>query len=892
MLLNENSLLGLPNKPDSHLAMYQLILQQAGFAFIMETKDGYIVETNEAAQEMFGYANEEFCTKKREEIIALYETTNHIYLQESNAFDKTKTKAKGIKKSGQQFEIEFSTLILPQASPEAPKLVCLFITAISKESISHSSIMMDTANDQMQASENKLRRTVEILEETNHIARVGGYEYDVLTNETSWTSVTKEIHEWPADFEPPIKDALLLFKEGTVRNTILKAVEAAIANGISFDMELPLTTAKGNLKWIRITGNSEFKNGICTRLYGIVQDIHEQKTAQESLANERGLLRTLIDNLPVAVFVKDKFGKKLIANKLDVQYMGLSTEEDAIGKTDLELFAQTTNHRGYKQDMQVLYTSQPIIEEEEVFSKADGGKMDVVISKFPLINQDGKIDGIIGICRDVTKQKAIEHRLQLVDFSFRNAAVSVFLIKEDASFYDFNEAAHTLLGYTKAEMMALTVEDIDPGYAQQDWPSHWATLREKGSMSFYSKEKTKEGKLIDVEIKANIIKYGDLELNCAFVTNITDKKKAEEALQKSYERYEYATIATSDAIWETDLVENKLFLSSNFELLFGHQGGLYDNADDNEWSRNVHPEDMPAILQAVTEILANNGNRWQNEYRFRKASGEYALVLDRGFVVRDSAGNATKLVGAMHDITESKKTELEKQHLVEELTRNNQELKQFTYITTHNLRGPLTNLVSICNMLDTEQIQDPRTLKLIDAFTKSTFYLNETLDDLIKVLLIRENRNLPVSTINFRDILITVASSIESIVQNAGAIISSDFTSVQQVTFNHAYMESIFQHLIINAIKYAHPDRKPMIEIYTVKEPGMPTQLIFSDNGIGMDMGIVKNRLFGLYQRFHNNADSKGVGLYLIHSQITALGGKIEAASEVNKGTTFTITFK
>ena len=99
-------------------------------------------------------------------------------------------------------------------------------------------------------------------------------------------------------------------------------------------------------------------------------------------------------------------------------------------------------------------------------------------------------------------------------------------------------------------------------------------------------------------------------------------------------------------------------------------------------------------------------------------------------------------------------------------------------------------------------------------------------------------------------------------------------------------------NLITNSIKYAYPGRAPVINITTRKEDNSDTVLTFSDNGSGMNMDRVKHRIFGLYQRFHNNIDSKGIGLYLIHSQVTALGGTVIFSSEVGKGTTFTIRFK
>ena len=361
----------------------------------------------------------------------------------------------------------------------------------------------------------------------------------------------------------------------------------------------------------------------------------------------------------------------------------------------------------------------------------------------------------------------------------------------------------------------------------------------------------------------------------------------------SIERYEYATIATSDVIWETDFEAETFYLTKNFELLFGHKPTNQETLYDNIWVRNVHPDDLPKVLGETEKILnGKESNHWVSEYRFRKANGEYAIVQDKNFAIRNVQGKVIRLVGSIHDITKKKEEEAEKILLLDELIQNNKELKQFSYITTHNLRAPLTNLVSICNLINTDYIEDTRTKKLIEGFKTSTYYLNETLNDLIKVLIIRGNTNLPIEILNFSEILEEVKASIYMEIINKAVAINTDFSDAPEVHFSKPYLSSIFLNLITNSIKYAHTKRYPAITIKTTKEVDGRILMTYSDNGIGMDMNRVKDKIFGLYQRFHGNADSKGIGLFLIHSQITALGGIIEVESEENVGTTVTIKFQ
>ena len=495
--------------------------------------------------------------------------------------------------------------------------------------------------------------------------------------------------------------------------------------------------------------------------------------------------------------------------------------------------------------------------------------------------------------QDITEKKKEAEQLKLVDFVFKNANISICFIREDARFYDINTKAHELLGYTKEEMMGMTIHDLDPHYPAEIWPTHWEELKTNKSAHFETQHKRKDGTLIDVDINIRLIKFNDFELNCSFVTDITEKKRAEENLRKSSERYEKATAATSDIVWECDFINETIFFSKNFTLLFGHpvEDGMVP-LEDNIWRKNIDPKVLQKIHEKDQLEIKNNSDKWSQEYQIRKADGNYATILDRRIAIRDEKGFAIGLIGSMQDITDKKKADGEREVLLLELSKNNNELIQFNYITTHNLRAPLTNLVSISNLIKTDTIDDELTRKFIQGFKTSTYHLNDTLNDLMKILIIKENPNLSTEVLKFEKILEKVKATIEMKLLKEMVIINYNFTKGPTVNFSSIYLESIFLNLMTNAIKYRHPDRQPVITIKSSKTANGGTKLIFSDNGIGMNMERVKNKIFGLYQRFHNNPDSKGIGLYLVHSQITTLGGKIKVNSEENIGTTFTLTFK
>jgi PAS domain S-box-containing protein len=380
--------------------------------------------------------------------------------------------------------------------------------------------------------------------------------------------------------------------------------------------------------------------------------------------------------------------------------------------------------------------------------------------------------------------------------------------------------------------------------------------------------------------------------------DITYEKEIKEELRISYEKLEETVnelkqqqfaIDQHDIVSITDVKGTIIYANDSFCKISKYTKEELIGQNHRIVKSSVHSID---IFTEMYHTIAN-GKVWKGDLCNMAKDGTLYWVSNTIVPYMDAKTNKPlRYVSIRTDITDKKLAELEREKLLEEVTNNNRELKQFSYITSHNLRAPLTNLLSICNLIKSDSIADPLTKRLIEGFKKSTFDLNDTLNDLISILIIKENINLPTAEIYFDETLEKVVSSINKSVENSKTIINADFSAVQSIIFNPTYLESIFLNLITNAIKYSKPEITPIINIATSKNKDGSTKMVFSDNGIGMNMERVKNKIFGLYQRFHTNADSKGIGLYLIQSQVTALGGKIEFYSEVNIGTTFTLTFK
>ena len=128
-------------------------------------------------------------------------------------------------------------------------------------------------------------------------------------------------------------------------------------------------------------------------------------------------------------------------------------------------------------------------------------------------------------------------------------------------------------------------------------------------------------------------------------------------------------------------------------------------------------------------------------------------------------------------------------------------------------------------------------------------------------------------------------------INNDQVQIISDFSGAEELVSVRSYLYSIFLNLVSNSIKYKRPGIKPIIEITSAKIKNK-IQLTFKDNGLGIDIKNKEDEIFGLYKRFHDHVDGKGLGLFMVKTQVESLGGKIMVASEVNKGSEFRIEFE
>jgi signal transduction histidine kinase len=254
---------------------------------------------------------------------------------------------------------------------------------------------------------------------------------------------------------------------------------------------------------------------------------------------------------------------------------------------------------------------------------------------------------------------------------------------------------------------------------------------------------------------------------------------------------------------------------------------------------------------------------------------------------RDKIGKLFKEVGDKNRQLVSQKGEL--QLLSQDLIKQNTELERFAYVASHDLRSPGVNLIALLRLYD-EAKDEKEKEHLIHIIKEVADNLIVKLDDLIELLKHKHDSSAIQEKLSFLQVFETVEKNLTADIKKSKAKITYDFSEASEILYPKSYLESIMQNLLSNAIKYRHPDRPPQIFLKTYRKREK-TCMDISDNGLGIDLKAHSKDIFGIYKTFHNQKDSKGVGLYITKAQVIAMGGSIDVSSKPGTGTIFSVCF-
>ncbi|QXP58162.1 PAS domain S-box protein [Cellulophaga sp. HaHa_2_95] len=256
----------------------------------------------------------------------------------------------------------------------------------------------------------KLEKLEILITVKSQIAKIGSWEYDAINDELKWSDMTKIIHEVPNDYEPNLDSALSFYKPGKNQEKISKYLDQSLKDGLHWSDKFQIITGKGKEVWVIATGKPLFEDEKFVGIIGTFQDITEDVKAQQKTKESENLLRTLIDHLPLNVFVKDLESKKILVNQSECDYLNLTSEE-LIGKSDFDLYDHDVAQISRDEDLKILSTLEPMLGVETINIRKDGKQTNFLTSKIPLFNEENDVIGLIGFSLDITQIKHKEEQL-------------------------------------------------------------------------------------------------------------------------------------------------------------------------------------------------------------------------------------------------------------------------------------------------------------------------------------------------------------------------------------------------------------------------------------------------------------------------------------------------
>ncbi len=463
-----------------------------------------------------------------------------------------------------------------------------------------------------------------------------------------------------------------------------------------------------------------------------------------------------------------------------------------------------------------------------------------------------------GVVMDETEQRESEKSLQFTRFTIDHASDSVFWIRQDASIADFNPAAYEALGYSFEEMMFLRIPDIDPNYTDEVWPGHWAELKEKKSLNFQTQQRRKDGTLMDVEVNANFIEFEGEEFNCAFIRDITERKKAEEKLIESETRFRNLFELSPLPTWVFDLASLRFLDVNNAALQ--HYG--YTKEEFLSMSLfDIRSEEERLPLQQTFAQLDPDKKYDSQLWKHKKKDGTAIDVEVTGLPFRFN--NLQARLVTVNDVTQ--KIEDQKR-LLDALKEKDTLIKEIHHRVKNNLQLISSILYIRMNTIEQPDVKD---------------FLEDTRQKIKSIALIHE-RLLQTGSINEVDISDYLGKLIKdlhmtNLRQDLRLTIDADIEPEKLNLDMAIYCGLIINELVTNSIKHAFANRSTgHIEISLLKKEGKHLMRI-CDDGSSLPNTIAIGK-------------SGSFGMQMLEVFIHQLGGTAEVNRE--NGTCYTILFK
>ena len=370
-------------------------------------------------------------------------------------------------------------------------------------------------------------------------------------------------------------------------------------------------------------------------------------------SNDSSLLRTLIDSLPEQIYVKDTEGRYLLNNTGHARALGAESPEKFAGKSDFDFYPRKFAERYRADEQEIFRSGKPLVNKEEPSVDGEGNERWHSTTKVPLRDESGKIVGLLGITRDVTERTEAEEVLRESEDRFRsltNAAFEGIVITENGEIVEANQAFADMYGYELSEVQGMSALEFQAPETRDE-------VRQKISFEYdqpyESKGLKKDGTTFDVEIRGKATRYGGRSVRVTALRDITERKRAEEKLKESEERFRSAFEDAPIGVALVGLDGRRFRLNRALCEMLGYSEDELLCA----YLEHVHPDDRESSSEHLRRLLEEGAGSYDLERRYLHADRHTVWNLTSVSLIQDSQGNPSHLVCLHQDITERKEAE-------------------------------------------------------------------------------------------------------------------------------------------------------------------------------------------------------------------------------------------
>lgn len=858
-------------------------------AVIIIDEEGKITKWDSKAELLFGWKEEEVIgTLLSDNIIPLGLREAHkqgmkhfLKTGEGNALNKT-IEVHALKKD--KTEINISLSISPSRAKNKYQFIG-FVRDISERKV---------VEQALQKSESNMKAIFEstsegfILVDTNGIVKA-------FNNKTAQTILLNT--EQRIKIGSSIYDFIHSSKKENYKGIISKVLA-----GETIKYDSSFERKNGDTKWFSFSINPVYNKadeieGVCITSADITERKKADKALQESETFSKGVLASLSSHIAVV----DESGTLLEVNK------GWDDFAKANGVSTTELTGKGSNYfdeckrasaAGDKFAASALEGIISVLKKEKQIYQLEYPCHSPTLQRWftmRVMNFESDKPAVVVAHLDITERIIAEQKLKESEIKYRSIIETtdemINALSPQGEIVFANNAWQKNLLYSNEDLKNLKLDDILSEETKKGFKERIQKIRPGETIRDLSATMIdKNGESIQVEgTVVPRIENGKVIGTKCFFRNVTEKKKAEANLRQSEFKLKEAQAIAHLGNWEVDLINHKESWSDEMYKIYGLVVGEVIPST-RLFLSFIHPDDLANALNIVNNSCSKSKN-FSFNFRFIRKDKEVRYGYAEARFQFDKHKKPLRIYGILKDITQGKLAEAEREKIAGDLIQRNRDLEQFSFIISHNLRAPTANIIGFTEYLNDETLSPSEHKEFLQNLSSSVEKLDLIIKDINTILQVRRDVNEKKESLSFSTLVNNIVISIGNLIAKHHVRIVQDFSEIDEIYSLRVYLHSIFYNLISNSIKYGNPDKQTLIKIKSKKENGKII-LTFKDNGLGINMKTKGDKIFGLYNRFHSHVEGKGMGLYMVKTQVESLGGKITIASELNKGTEFTIVFE